>query len=178
MTITQAEATSGTSTLRLRPTTWAAYATGACTLAYGALKLYWAIGGTALLDAAPLDPKTTHASWFMPIGLWGTDVLAVVGIVVALATARPWGRNLPRRLLLIPAWMACAFMIPRAVAGLIQDALLLTGVTTVAAQDAALTHRLTRWYLLLWSPYFLIWGILWGVTAWSYRCGSRPQRAG
>jgi len=131
-----------------------------------------------LLDVAPIDPKMTHASWFVPLGLWGTDVLALAGIAVALATVQPWGWVAPRRLLLALTGAGAVLLVLRAVLLLVQDVLLLTGVTTVAAHEATLAHRLARWDLLLWSPYFLVWGILWGATAWSYQRRSCDRHGG
>jgi hypothetical protein len=55
----------GRSTARRRPPVrrWAAYATCAWTLAgYGTLKLYWALGGTALTSSAP--PVRKARGWW------------------------------------------------------------------------------------------------------------------
>ena len=35
---------------------------------------------------------------------WAATVLKVLGALLALALGRPWGRRLPRRLLLVTAW--------------------------------------------------------------------------
>lgn len=176
MTATHAEVTRVTSTPRPRSTRWAAYATCAWTLAYGALKLYWALGGATLMAEAPLphsarelllarDPRFVASHWAF-VGA------AIVGALVALATVQPWGRKLPRWLLLTPASMACAFMVLRAVLAVIGD------VQQLSAEIPADATRRARWDLLLWSPYFLVWGILWGATAWSYMRGSRDRRVG
>jgi hypothetical protein len=59
---------------------------------------------------------------------WVLAGAAVVGVIVALATVRPWGATVPRRLLLAIAWALGVFMIARSIGvlgfGFVGDALL------------------------------------------------------
>ena len=73
---------------------------------------YWAAGGTSGLNtvggaieelARARDPAG------VALGL-GAGVLKVAGGVLALALVRPWGRRVPRRLLLGVAWAASAVL--------------------------------------------------------------------
>ena len=86
--------------------TWPAYCAAGITAAYGVLKAYWVLGGTALWEIAPLpqtmiDKEQPHTApgWFV-IADAATVVLAVAGVFFALATVRP------RRWL--PVWWSVA----------------------------------------------------------------------
>jgi hypothetical protein len=165
----------------LRSTTrrsWPAYATCAFTIAYGALKLWWAVGGTLLMAEAPLPSgprqRLLAGDAEMVMGHWASVVVSMLGVLIALATVRAWGRLARRWMLLIPASVACVFMVLRAVLQAIGDIQMLA--------DAQATYeiaRLARWDLFFWSPYFLVWGVLWGLTAWRYarrRDQALPER--
>lgn len=133
----------------------------ACTSAYGALKLYWALGGSGGLREAPLPQSAIQDALAREpsavAGHWISVGLAVVGIGVAVATMHPWGRKLPRWVLIGPLSTLSALMILRAVLQAIGDIQrLVHGVSEASAHTA-------RWDLALWSPFFLLWGIFWGV---------------
>ncbi|MFE9477014.1 DUF3995 domain-containing protein [Streptomyces spororaveus] len=164
---------------------WAAYATCVWTLAgYGTLKLYWALGGTALTSSAPL-PRSAREELVAQTpgtiaGHWISVGLVVVGALAALATVRPWGRVLPRRLLTVPMWIIGCLMVSRACGvlgfGFIGDVMVLTGSVHVGPSDMEVARSLSRVDLLLWSPYFLVWGLLWGATAWATPVRRPPVR--
>ncbi|OKK19816.1 hypothetical protein AMK16_14740 [Streptomyces sp. CB00455] len=163
---------------------WAAYATCAWSLAgYGTLKLYWALGGTALTSTAPL-PRSAREELVAQTpgtiaGHWISVGLVVLGVLAVLVTLRPWGRTLPRRLLTVPMWVIGCLMVLRACGalgfGFIGDVMVLTGSVHVAPSDVEIARHLSRVDLLLWSPYFLVWGLLWGATAWA--TPMRPARS-
>lgn len=156
-------------------TRWGAYGTVACTAAYGSMKLAQALGANALADKDPLPPKTREMLLARdPIFVashWILATAAVVGIVVALATLRPWGKGAPRRLLLMITGTLGVLMIARAIGvvpgfGIIGDILVLTGANPPPAEHASLAHMLARWDLFLWSPFFLTWGACWATAGW------------
>ncbi|MGZ9935791.1 DUF3995 domain-containing protein [Streptomyces sp. NC-S4] len=162
---------------------WAPYATCVWTLAgYGTLKLYWALGGTALTSSAPL-PRSGREELVVQTpgamaGHWISVGLVLLGALAALATVRPWGHVLPRRLLAVPMWIIGALMVLRACGafgfGFIGDIMVLTGHLHVDPPDTGIAHHVSRMDLLLWSPYFLVWGLLWAATAWAVP--RRPAR--
>jgi hypothetical protein len=89
-------------------TTWAAYAACALALLSAVPNFYWALGGTAGLDTVggtieELARSRNPAGVALGIG---ADVLKLAGALLALALLRPWGRLVPRRLLLGAAWAA------------------------------------------------------------------------
>ncbi|MCW3818052.1 DUF3995 domain-containing protein [Micromonospora sp. DR5-3] len=149
------------------------YAAAAGAAAYGSMKLAQALGANALADRDPLPPalreRLLARDPLFVASHWALAAAAVVGVLVALATVRPWGAAVPRRLLLAITWTLGGFMIARAVGvlgfGFVGDALLLAGVRPPPVEHAALARTLARWDLLLWSPFFLLWGTSWTIAA-------------
>jgi hypothetical protein len=149
--------------------TWPAYGAAGLTAAYGLLKAYWVAGGTALWSIAPLpqsmiDKARTHTAdrWFV-VADATTVVLAVAGVAFALATVRPWRWPPPVWMVRYSLWPLAALMLLRAVLAALGDVhQVLTGPIT----------RTALWDLVLWSPLFLVWGLLWAATAQAYvrRC--------
>jgi hypothetical protein len=93
---------------RSRATAWAAYAACALAWLYAVPSFYWALGGTAGLDTvggAIEELGRAHDPAGVALGI-GAGVLKVAGGLLALALVRPWGRAIPRRLLLVAAWAA------------------------------------------------------------------------
>lgn len=157
--------------------TWPAYCAAGITAAYGGLKAYWVFGGTALWAIAPLSQDMiekarshTAPTWFV-IADAVTVVLAAVGVFLALATVRP-RRWLPVWLVGCSLWPLATLMVLRAVLSIPGDAYeLATNASTRT------TTRTTLWWdLALWSPLFLIWGVLWAATALTYARRARPPR--
>ncbi|MFG1955117.1 DUF3995 domain-containing protein [Micromonospora sp. NPDC048830] len=156
-----------------------AYGAAACAAAYGSMKLAQALGANALADRDPLPPELRERLLardpLFVASHWVLAAAAVVGVVVALATVRPWGTAVPRRLLVAVAWTLGVLMIARSLGvlgfGFVGDALLLTGVRPPPGEHAALARTLAHWDLLLWSPFFLLWGACWTVAGW--RLGRR-----
>lgn len=149
----------------LGTSTWPAYCAAGITAAYGLLKAYWVFGGTALWSIAPLSPEMidkvrSHIAptWFVVADAVSV-VLAVVGVLFALATVRP-RRWLPVWLVRWTLWPLATFMVVlRAMLSILGD------VQQIASgASGALTHT-ALWDLALWSPLFLIWGLLWAATA-------------
>jgi hypothetical protein len=86
--------------------TWPAYAAGVVAALYAAVSFYWAFGGTAGIDTlgGRLEEMARNGDPAV-LGLAGiAGVLKVAGVVLALALVRPWGRVVPRRVLLVAAW--------------------------------------------------------------------------
>ncbi|WP_427891474.1 DUF3995 domain-containing protein [Kribbella sp. GL6] len=149
-----------------------AYGAAAGCVAYGAMKLAQALGATVLADKDPLPPdlrdRLLARDPLFVASFWVMAGAAVIGVVVALSTVRPWGRAVPRRLVLAMVWPIGIAMVARSVGvlgfGFVGDILTLGGHPDLGSK-AALAEELARWDLLLWSPFFLIWGACWTATA-------------
>ncbi|MEV5570290.1 DUF3995 domain-containing protein [Spirillospora sp. NPDC052269] len=150
-----------------------AYGAAICAAAYGSMKLAQALGANALADKDPLRPdmreRLLARDPMFVASHWILATAAVIGVLLALATVRPWGRNVPRRLLLLTTWTLGLFMIVRAVGvigfGFVGDTLVLTNTTPPDPEYVDLARYLARWDLTLWSPFFLTWGTCWTLAA-------------
>jgi hypothetical protein len=125
------------------------------------------VGGAVEQLASTRDPAG------IALGI-GAGVLKVAGGLLALALARPWGRAVPRRLLLGAAWAASAVLTAYGGLLVVVGALVLTGLINPSGPvDRTALH----WHVLLWDLWFLVWGLLLGVAAWHYGRESRSWRA-
>ena len=146
------------------------YGAAVCAAAYGTMKLAQALGANALADRDPLPPelraRLLSRDPLFVASHWILAGAAAIGVLVALATVRPWGTRVPRKLLAVIAWTLGAFMIARSLGalgfGFVGDTLVLTGIRPL---PPGLAHTLTWWDLLLWSPFFLLWGVCWTMAA-------------
>jgi hypothetical protein len=104
------------------------------------------------------------------------DVIWAVGIVLPLALARPWGRRVPRWMLLWAAWTGCALLGARGIAGVADDVARaigfsrgLTGMTM--AQEMGTGHP-AAW---MWTAgtatdvLFVVGGLMFGLAALTYQ---------
>jgi hypothetical protein len=164
-------------TTRSRPTAWAAYAACALALLSAVPSFYWALGGTAGLDTvggAIEELGRSRDPAGVALGI-GAGVLKVAGGLLALALVRPWGRAIPRRLLLGVAWAASVAL--TAYGGLLVavGALVLTGFMSPAGP---VDRTALGWHVVLWDLWFLVWGLVLGVAAWHYgrQCHDRGVR--
>lgn len=144
----------------LRPGHRAALAAAVGCAVYGALKLYWALGGGLLLREAPLSGDAQRDLLERTPGMVALNsasaALAAIGIAVAVATARD-GR-LPRLLVVgLPALVG-GLMLARAALSAAGDVAVLSG----AADDSTYT---ALWDIALWSPFFAAWGAAWVLAA-------------
>ena len=155
-------------------TAWAAYAACALALLSAIPSFYWAAGGTIGLDtvggaieelARARDPAG------VALGI-SAGALKVAGAVLALALVRPWGRRVPRRLLAGVAGAASVVLTLYGGLLVAVGALVLAGVIRPAGP---VDRAALRWHVLLWDPWFLVWGLLLGVATWHYAGRSRDR---
>jgi hypothetical protein len=164
-------------TTRARATAWAAYAASALALLYAVPSFYWALGGTAGLDTvggAIEELGRSRDPAGVALGI-GAGVLKVAGGLLALALVRPWGRAIPRRLLLGSAWAASTVLTAYGGLLVVVGTFVLTGFIS---PSGPVDRTALRWHVLLWDLWFLVWGLLLGVAAWHYgrESGSRGAR--
>jgi Protein of unknown function (DUF3995) len=168
-----------TSERQATATNWPAYGAAVVAAVYAVVSFYWAFGGTAGIDTlgGRLEELGRNGD---PTVLWLAGiagVLKVGGVVLALALARPWGRVVPRRVLLVGAWAGAVVLVVYGGLYVVGGALALAGVVEVAgAEDRAALW----WHVLVWDLWFLAWGVLLGLAAWRYGrlTGGLPARAG
>ena len=141
-----------------------AYAACGWAFVFAALSCYWALGGTA--GAQTISPAIVAlARAHDPLvyaALWLGALAKVISGVVVLALIQPWGRRIPRWLLLLLAWGAGTLLFVHGGLFLGVGLLAMTGVIRVST-PATLLH----WYTFLWGPWWLLGGSLFLVAAWS-----------
>lgn len=140
---------------------WSAFAVG---LLYAAVSLYWALGGSWLLDTvgASLTQAGRSASALVVIAVWfavGLKVIASVLPLPAVAAIAP-GSLRWRRLLRSLAWVEAVIL---TFYGLALTAVGLLVQAGLIGTPATADHRALAWHAYLWDPWFLVWGVL--VTA-------------
>jgi hypothetical protein len=148
----------------LAPTAYAACVVAAL---YAVVSFYWALGGTAGIDTlgGSLEELARDGD---PVVLWlagAAGLLKVAGAVLALALVRPWGRLLPRRLLLVAAWAGSVVLVLYGGLYVVGGALVLAGAVDVSG---SLDRTALWWHVLVWDLWFLVWGMLLGLAAWLY----------
>lgn len=147
--------------------TIAAYAACVVAALYAVVSFYWALGGTAGIDTlgGELEQLARDGD---PLVLWlagAAGVLKVAGAALALALVRPWGRVVPRRLLLVAAWAGSVVLVLYGGLNVVGGALVLAGTVDVSGP---LDRTALWWHVLVWDLWFLVWGLLLGLAAWRY----------
>jgi hypothetical protein len=127
----------------LRPGRRAAVAAAVGCAAYGALKLYWSLGGDLLVRQAPLPADDRRdlleGTGTLTVLDWASVALAAIGIALAVATVRD--RRLPRLLVVgLPALIG-VFMLARAALGAAGDIAVLTGAADAQTHTENLGPR-------------------------------------
>lgn len=166
-----------------RETRRAALAAFVWAAVFTAMHVYWFAGGRfGLGDAPEVVPRATSTSDRVQGAV--ITVMFAVGIVLPLALTRPWGRRIPRWAALFCLWTGCALVAVRGGAGLLDTALRgtglaphgLTGLTYEQITGDAHPSAYTIWSGVGIDAYFVLGGILYGLTALWLGRRARPGR--
>ena len=165
------------STSARRSAAWPAYAAAAWAFAFAVVSFYWTAGGEFGIGtlARGIQEKARERDTGMLILTLATGILKVIGGLVALALVRPWGRRIPRRLLLVLAFAGGGFILLYEGASFIEAALMQTGVIGTPESMGATA---VTWSLLFWRPFWLLGGALFVLAAWWFMRSSHqpPER--
>jgi hypothetical protein len=143
---------------------WAGYAAFAWGLLFAGISFYWALGGGLGVDTlgGTLEQLARARDPAIIAAVWVTGFLKVGGALLALALVEPWGRRLPRPLLLLLGWGAAAVLTLYGGVLVTSEALVATGLVRPADVD----WKPLLWHLYVWDMSFLVWGVLFGLAAW------------
>jgi hypothetical protein len=136
---------------------WAAYAASAWAAAYAiGVRGYQGLGGTLGLPGTFDDPAGMRRASLVA----GAVILAVA--VGSLGLVRPWGRRLPRPLVIVPALAGSIFAAAHALTAYVTKTLHLLGVARLefTGWSRLDVGALIRWDLLFYEPWFLGLAIL------------------
>jgi Protein of unknown function (DUF3995) len=156
-----------------RPGNWAGYAAATWAFVFAVPSFYWGIGGT--FGADTVARQAAEYNWatdpLIMTTVVVTGLLKVFGGLVALALVRPaWPR--PRRWMMLTGGWTGAFLLV-AYGGINAIAQALVVARVIPAPAGADWYAL-RWHLYLWSPYFVVWGILLGLAVRHYQRVAPP----
>ena len=155
----------------------AAYAAFGWVLAFLAWHVVWAVTGLAF-------PQASHHHGAALMLFWTSDAITVVmwavGIPLPLALARPWGRRVPRWMLLWAAWIGCALLGARGIAGVADEVAraigFSRGLTGLTAAQAMGTGHPSAWLSfagVATEVLFVAGGLVFGLAALTYQRASR-----
>jgi hypothetical protein len=137
---------------RVRIGPWIAYAAATWAGVFAIFHILWAAGWYPLLDAEQARAAFAIA-W-----KWAYDVvvagICIIAVPVALAPVRPWGRQLPRRLVVRLAGIGSTLLVLRSAASLGQTGYLLA------------TGRFRLATMGIWEPWFYLGAILFSLSTW------------
>ena len=146
----------------------AGYVASIWSLMYIPIHIYWAFGGMALVPGAWKEEEMWKAV------NWGASAMLLVAAILAFSLTHPLGRSIPRRLMIVMGWTACLLPFIHAVYGYVTKGLLLAGIIPLEFFDFSAWATLNVNYLilidlLLFEPWFLIEGILFGLATLYYQ---------
>ena len=134
-------------------------------LAYAAISVYWALGGTWLVDtvAGTLGQQGRAGNPGIILAVSAAAALKIIGAIVPLAAVgvTPGQATTTRGgQMRVLAWLEAAIL---TIYGLVLTGAGLLVQSSVIASAASADHRALAWHAYLWDPWFLLWGAL--VTA-------------
>lgn len=146
-----------------------------CAFIFAVPSIYWGLGGKVGADT--VGRMAVELSWrddamIMMVVLL-TGLLKVAGGLFALALVRPAWPRLPRWMMLMGGYGAATVLVVYGgLYGLLQTMVALGAVEVPSDFD---WHSLW-WHLYLWSPWFIVLGILLGLAAWHYQSSTANER--
>lgn len=153
---------------------WVAYAASAWWLSFAAMSFYWAAGGTiglATLGERIEGLAAARELWFVTL-VWVSGVLKLIPGVFVLALVRPWGRHVPRTVLLIMVWAIGVALLVYGGMNMVMQGLVMGGILTPDNVD----WTGFTWRLIFWNPWWFLGGSLYCTAAWNYQRVPSKQR--
>jgi hypothetical protein len=157
-----------------RSSSWAAYAACAWGLIFAGVSFYWGLGGRTLLDTVggAIERHALAGDTALVAAVWITGALKLVAAALALALARPWGRRLlPRRIVLMLAGLCAAVL--TLYGGLLEVGNALVA-THLVKTSGPVEWKALWWHLWVWDMSFFVWGILFALALLGFRRAPRP----
>ncbi|MFE9957284.1 hypothetical protein [Micromonospora sp. NPDC005299] len=102
-------------------------------------------------------------------------LMSAVGAVAVVATIRPWGRRVPRWVLLTPLWFGSALLVVRGVPGMVENLLMATGIRRGGFMGAEHISVAEFWAGMGINTYFFLGAVLLVPTTVSYFRRSRSD---
>jgi hypothetical protein len=159
---------------RVRANRRTAYAAFTWVMVFLAWHVVWAL--TGLKSPSPSDhqgPSRVLLQVFMVVII----VMVIVGTLLPLALAQPWGRRIPRWMLLSAAWVGCVLLSARGLAGIGDGLVRVTGLlpkgfSNLTTAQVIGTEHPSFWALFASSAtdvLFATGGLAFGLAAIAYQ---------
>jgi hypothetical protein len=153
---------------------WQGGAAAAWAFLFAVPSLLWALGNDfgASTTVSPSLIKLAHdrVAWFVAV-FWATVILKLAGAAIGAGLMRRW--NAPSgRLLVCCGWGAAVVLVWHGLLFVVQGILVEVGAVAVAPAS----RGISRWYLYLWGPWFVLGGLAFGAAAWAYARASSDRR--
>ncbi|MGD3109835.1 DUF3995 domain-containing protein [Streptomyces sp. YGL11-2] len=145
---------------------WPGYAVAVWGLLFAVPSFVWAMGGTfgaqSMVSPSLVKLARDGVPWFLAV-LWVTGFVKLFGALIGIGLTRLRGVRISRLMVLcgggaavLLTWHGCLFVL--------YGVLVETGAVSVAPGLV----ELTRWYLYLWGPWFIVGGLAFAVAAARY----------
>jgi len=123
---------------------------------YAAVSVYWALGGTRLLETVggTLEAQGRAGNPLLLAVVWLAVGLKLCAATIGLVARRsPWrhGWGLVR----VVGWSAGGILALYGFVFTAVELVVLRGVSATAAAD----RQALRWHAYLWDPWYLVWGV-------------------
>ncbi|MGP4039742.1 DUF3995 domain-containing protein [Gracilibacillus sp. D59] len=143
---------------------WSGYAVFIWSIIYMIPHLYWALGGK--VGGALLKPNITQSIYFELIN-WIASVFLTVAGLIGLAFIY-WNKNrFTKYMLLFISLAGCSLATSHAIYGIIYRIFQIRGVVGVESGSFNIhENAFVLWDLVLFEPWFMIEGILFGILGW------------
>lgn len=144
---------------------WTALGLG---LMHAAISVYWALGGTWLLDTigGALEARGRAGDPLLLTVIWGTVGLKLITAIVGLLAVSPEVIGFWRRIVRFIAWSAAAILV--AYGGVLTLVGLLVQASVIPIEPDA-DQAALAWHAYVWDPWFLLWGLALGSALWRSR---------
>ena len=144
----------------------AVYAATAYWLVFAAMSFYWAAGGTlglGTLGEGVGELAAAREPWFVGLVVV-TGLVKLVPVVLVQATIRPWGRRVPRSVLVAALVLVGVGMVGY---GLVNS--VVQGLVFLELIDPDEVDRVgLMWRLTFWNPWWMVGGMATGVVGLVY----------
>jgi hypothetical protein len=122
-----------------------------------AVSLYWALGGTWLLDTigGSLEAQARAGTVGVRLAVWAAVALKLLAVVLPLLALHRLPRPAWHRIVWVLAWAEAAVLTTYGLVWTAGGLLAQAGVVHATTDPRALA-----WHADLWDPWFLVWGLL------------------
>ncbi len=142
---------------RLLERSWPAYGAALWSLVFAVFHVVWALGWYVGLDAE-MARKAFQVTWKLVYDLVIAG-MCVLGVFLALAFVRPWGRRLPRCGINFVGWCATGLLLLRSGGSIVQ-----TIYFALAGKLMSILHPMA-----LWELWFYLGTTLFCLSFWRFR---------